>query len=112
MAGADRQCFRYRGAIVRRHLGRGGRLSQPVDSVLAVQTGHWQGRHGLRRLQAAGADRGLGRLASSAADLDAVVAGRGGGGVVHVAPAQPFDGYGDTFWSLSGHCGVDCRALG
>jgi leader peptidase (prepilin peptidase)/N-methyltransferase len=42
-----------------RAAGRDGRLRQPVVGVLGVQAAHRQGRHGPRRLQAAG---GAGRL--------------------------------------------------
>ena len=49
------------------HHRRGRRLSQPVERVLAVQAAHRQGRHGLRRLQAAGRARRLARLADAAA---------------------------------------------
>ena len=50
----------------RRHR-RGGRLPVAVDHLLAVQADPRQGRHGLRRLQAARRARRLARLAGAAA---------------------------------------------
>lgn len=71
-----------------------------------------QGGHGLRRLQAAGHARCLGRLADPAADHPAVVAGRGDPRGDHAAPAQRRKRHADPLRSLSGDCRVDCFALG
>lgn len=68
--------------------------------------------HGLRRLQAAGHARCLGRLADPAADHPAVVAGRGDPRGDHAAPAQRRKRHADPLRSLSGDCRVDCFALG
>ena len=54
---------RLRAAARRRHR-RDRRLPRAVDRVLAVQADPGQGRHGLRRLQAAGSTRGLAGLAA------------------------------------------------
>ena len=51
-------------------------LPVAVDDLLAVQADPRQGRHGLRRLQAAGRARRLARLADAAADRAAVVGRR------------------------------------
>ena len=53
-------------------------LPVAVVDLLAVQADPRQGRHGLRRLQAAGGARRVARLADAAADRPAVVGGRRG----------------------------------
>ena len=71
--------FNIGGTFHRPALGRdrrGGRLSRAVDRVLGIQARHRQGRHGLRRLQAARRDRRLARLEDAAADDPALLAGR------------------------------------
>src|SRR3546814_8141762 len=62
---AARTGARARGLAVGRDR-RGGRLSGAVVGLLAVQTGHRQGRHGLWRLQASCRTRRLARLAVAA----------------------------------------------
>ena len=54
------------------------RLPVAVGGLLAVQADPRQGRHGLRRLQAAGGARRVARLADAAADRAAVVGRRRG----------------------------------
>jgi len=55
------------------------RLPVPVAGVLAVQAGHWQGRHGRGRLQAAGRARRLVRPQLAAGYPAAVLRGRRAG---------------------------------
>ncbi|MNH25553.1 hypothetical protein D3C79_855520 [compost metagenome] len=112
VAGTDRQRFRAFRALVRCSVGRRRRLFEPVVGVLAVQDHHRQRGHGLWRFQAVGTDRRLGWLAGAAADIAAVVGGGGVGGRVSAACTQAFHRYRHAVWPLSGHCGVDCRALG
>jgi hypothetical protein len=57
-------------------IGAGRRLPGAVVVSLAVQAGDGQGRHGLRRLQAAGRAGRLARLDHAADDHRAVVGGR------------------------------------
>ena len=60
-----RQAAVHGSALERRRRRRG--LPEPLDRLSAVQARHRQGRHGLRRLQAARRDRRLARLAEAAA---------------------------------------------
>ena len=63
-------------AAARRGHRRDRGLSGAVGDLLAVQADPRQGRHGLRRLQAAGRARRVARLADAAADRPAVVGRR------------------------------------
>src|SRR5690606_22991721 len=112
LAGPGRQCTGAVRTAARRALGSDLRLPEPVAGVLAVQAGDRQGGAGLWRLQAAGDDRRLGGLAGAAVDAAVVFGARRADRAVPAAPAQGVDGLGHALWPLSGHCGLDRRALG
>ena len=93
-------------------IGAAAGLPVALDRVLGVQTGYGQGRHGLRRLQAAGCAGCLDGLANAARHNPALLTGRCG--VRHRTNPDPQTRTRSThsLRSLPGNGGMDCPAVG
>ena len=93
-------------------IGAVGGLRLPLARVPALQAGHRQGRHGLRRLQALRRDRRLARLADAAARAAARRRRRRGGRHRDDGGAPARARRADSLRALPRRRGVDRAAVG